>query len=133
MHKLDRERVPAPACLATHDWHRETWDAVSPAEKQEITAALKGMQGDLCAYCECSIDDPGGHIEHFRRKNAAHFPSLTFEWTNLFRSCNAARHCGRFKDRPGADSYDADALIKPDADDPDRFLYFHSTDRKSVV
>jgi uncharacterized protein (TIGR02646 family) len=81
-----------------------------------------------CAYCEDLIRSANGkHVEHFRRKNKTHgFPELTFTWNNLFLSCESPRHCGHYKDRPGGDSYNPDDLVKPDEDEPDKYLYFHS-------
>lgn len=80
-----------------------------------------------CAYCEGQIRHEG-HIEHFRRKNATHgFPYLTFAWENLFLACGSKEHCGHYKDRKGAAPYDPANLIKPDQDDPEQFLYFHSS------
>ncbi|MCX6953045.1 MAG: TIGR02646 family protein [Verrucomicrobia bacterium] len=81
--------------------------------------------GLRCAYCEGQIYH-GGHIEHFRRKNPAHYPQLTFEWDNLFMACGSPDHCGHYKDRGGA-PYNPDELIKPDEHDADDYLYFHSS------
>ena len=127
MHKLDRAAVPAPACLVglyQHGVH--SWDNLTQANKQEIRQQLTLLQGERCAYCE-GPPYAEGHIEHFRRKNAAHFPELTFVWDNLFLACGSPDHCGHYKDRPGAPGYDPNHLIKPDVHDPDAFLYFHSS------
>jgi uncharacterized protein (TIGR02646 family) len=123
MRKLDRTICTAPACLGsyTHDVH--TWDNVSTAHKREIRTQLEAMQGRQCAYCEGSIESLGQHIEHFRRKK--HHPALTFDWSNLFWSCNQTDSCGHFKDR-GAGLYDVADLIDPCADDPDHFFIFWS-------
>ena len=129
MHKLDRSKAPVPACLARYRHPEHNWDDVGPAEKSEIKASLAQMQGGRCAYCEGPLDS-GSHIEHFRRKNPLHFPELTFAWGNLFLSCDGGDkqdHCGHYKDRPGGEAYNPADLVKPDEDDPDRFLYFHSS------
>lgn len=139
MHYLDRATVQAPACLNNYDHATQSWDDFAAACKQQLRAALVAMQGIpgvttdeaeeygvRCAYCESAIRHEG-HIEHFRRKNPAHFPELTFVWTNLFLACGSQEHCGHFKDRKGASPYDPAHLIKPDVDDPEKFLYFHST------
>ena len=127
MHKLDRNSIPAPACLAGYHWRRDKWDDVTAGDRAEINAALKSMQGTLCAYCEGPAKDGDAHIEHFRRKDSHHSPQLTFDWSNLFRSCGSRKHCGHFKDRPRGDPYDPNDLIKPDVTDPDSFLYFHTS------
>jgi uncharacterized protein (TIGR02646 family) len=126
MHKLDRTPVGEPECLSRYSCHTHTWNDVVSADKQQIRTSLDQMQGTRCAYCEGQVYDDG-HVEHFRRKNPNHFPQLTFDWANLFLSCGAQDHCGHYKDRPGADPYNPDDIIKPDADDPDTYLYFHSS------
>ncbi len=134
MHKLDRSAVVAPPCLADYDYQHQDWDDLGPSCKNQVREALVCLQGNpaspedhiRCAYCEGVIFD-GGHTEHFRRKNKSHYPELTFEWSNLFRSCDARMHCGHHKDRSGAPIYDPDKLIKPDKVDPEHFLYFYSS------
>lgn len=133
MHKLDRSSVAAPGCLDDYDYKTQTWDDFGGACKKALRAALVQMQGIpgvaagvRCAYCEGLIFY-GGHIEHFRRKSLKHYPELTFDWNNLFLACDARTHCGHHKDRRSAPAYDPNQLIKPDEDDPDVFLYFHSS------
>jgi uncharacterized protein (TIGR02646 family) len=142
MHKLNRAIVSKPTCLDDFDHTTQTWSDLSGDSKRLVRLSLQAMQGQQvitddaddnalyifglrCAYCECQIFN-GGHIEHFRRKNPAHFPELTFEWTNLFIACGSTEHCGHYKDRGGA-PYDPDQLIKPDEHDADDYLYFHSS------
>lgn len=139
MHKLDRASVMPPACLDAYDYHTQKWKDLGSACKRELRAALVQMQGIpgvttpdaneyglRCAYCEGTIFHEG-HIEHFRRKNRAHHPELTFAWENLFLACGANSHCGHYKDRRGAPAYDPAQLIKPDENEPSDFLHFHST------
>lgn len=128
MHRLERASVSAPPCLALYRHGANNWDDVTLEHKQEIRQHLQRMQGRRCAYCEGSIDLLGQHIEHFRRKNAAHFPQLTFEWTNLFWSCNQDGHCGCFKDRRSG-PYDPNDLIDPSLHDPEVYLRFSSDGR----
>lgn len=123
MRKLDRTVCPAPACLGGYTHGVHTWDNVSSIHKGQIRAQLEAMQGRRCAYCEGSIDSLGQHIEHFRRKK--HHPALTFDWSNLFWSCDQTDSCGHFKDR-GAGPYNVADLIDPCADDPDDFFIFWS-------
>jgi len=146
MHQLDRSSVSAPVCLTGYDYRTQTWADLDSGCKRQVRLALQRIQGQQiatddaednaefilglrCAYCEGAIRH-GGHLEHFRRKNRSHpngYPELTFAWENLFLACASQAHCGHYKDRPGADAYDPDELIKPDIHDPDVFLYFHST------
>ncbi|HRJ60330.1 MAG TPA: TIGR02646 family protein [Azospirillaceae bacterium] len=136
MHKLDRPAVAAPTCLNNYDHRTQDWDDICQNCKGDVRQQLSLLQGRptsgqqiiglRCAYCENDIYH-GGHIEHFRRKNRKiGFPHLTFTWSNLFLSCDASQHCGHYKDRPGGPAYNPDLLVKPDIDDPDKFLYFHS-------
>ncbi|WP_323084558.1 retron system putative HNH endonuclease [Providencia alcalifaciens] len=138
MHKLDRSGVEPPESLADYDYRIQKWRNLASDCKNSLRAALVQMQGKpdvttsdaneygvRCAYCEGAIYHKG-HIEHFRRKNANHFPQLTFVWENLFLACGSNEHCGHYKDRKGA-SYNPNNLIKPDEHDPDSYLYFHST------
>ena len=142
MHKLNRAAVPRPTCLDDYDHLSQTWDDLQSEHKKSVRLSLQRMQGQQvatddaddeayfilglrCAYCECQIFH-GGHIEHFRRKNTAHHPKLTFEWSNLFLACGSTESCGHYKDRGGA-PYNPDELIKPDVHDPDDYLYYYSS------
>jgi len=124
MRKLDRTSAKRPACLARYHHPSNTWDDLTALDKQEIRTSLQQMQSDRCAYCEGEALHKG-HIEHFRRRHC--FPDLTFDWDNLFLSCDSRAHCGHYKDRPKAAPYNPNDLIKPDVDAPDTFLYFHSS------
>jgi uncharacterized protein (TIGR02646 family) len=120
MHKLHRGE--APSCLNRH--HRNSgndWRKVSPEDKTEIWSALQAMQLDHCAYCESKITAPKRHIEHFCLRS--HSPKQTFDWLNLFGSCNSQEHCGKHKDNQ---SFQHTDLIKPDVEDPEMLLLFLS-------
>lgn len=121
MHKLHRDAIP-PTCLARYQHGRDQWSMGSPLpeERQEIWAKLDLMQGQRCAYCEASISDFSRHIEHFRQRSR--YPQGSFDWTNLFGSCNRAGSCGDHKDKCG--NYPPGDLIKPDEEDPEQFLVF---------
>ena len=60
------------------------------------------------------------HIEHFRQRSR--YPQGTFDWHNLFGSCNRTGTCGDHKDKCGV--YPHQDLIKPDIEDPEVFLVF---------
>lgn len=129
MQKLDRAICPAPACLGGYAHGVHTWDNVSSVHKGEIRAQLEAMQGRRCAYCEGDIDSLGQHIEHFRRKSL--HPALTFDWGNLFWSCDQTDSCGHFKDH-GAGPYNVNDLINPCCDDPDTFFIFQADGTISI-
>jgi len=139
MRHLNRSVLSPPDCLASYDYRTHVWENFGGDCKRKVRARLVELQGIpgvsnaegageygvICAYCEGHIRTRG-HIEHFRRKNANHYPEFTFDWTNLFLSCDSASHCGHYKDRPAGAPYTPSELVKPDADDPALFFYFGS-------
>jgi uncharacterized protein (TIGR02646 family) len=129
MQKLNRNGIAAPACLAAYQHPRHKWDDVQAPDKNEIRAHLEQMQGRRCGYCEGSLDTLDQHIEHFRRKK--HFPELTFEWANLYWSCDQNDSCGHYKDH-GAGAYNVNELVEPCIDDPDQFFRFRSDGTISI-
>lgn len=129
MRKLDRATAPPPVCLGRYAHGLNSWSDVHGVDKDEIKARLEQMQGRRCAYCEGDIDTLGQHVEHFRRKR--HYAHLTFNWNNLYWSCDQKDSCGHFKDR-GAGPYVVDDLIEPCVDDPDMFFRFRSDGTISI-
>lgn len=121
MRKLTRP--PAPPCLGSYHHGAQAWSDVGPADKAQIRVQLEAMQGKRCAYCEGGLDSLGQHIEHFRRKSLN--PALTFDWNNLYWSCDQNDSCGHYKDR-GAGPYNVAELIEPCLDDPDHFFIFRA-------
>jgi len=122
MHKL--ERPEAPECLDAFRRGEPDWSRIQSAEKEAIWQKLDAMQAGRCAYCEDLIQPGRRHIEHFWRR--AHYPRSTFQWENLFGSCEKSGSCGKHKDRT---AHDPDDLIKPDVDEPDDYLRFLSDGR----
>lgn len=139
MHRLDRAAVEVPNCLKKYRPGQHDWDNdVSKDDRQEVRVLLLKMTSERCAYCErflwptANVNLPEDrqwhkvcHIEHFRRRKL--FPELTFEWSNLFLSCNDQQTCGKHKDESKevkARPFDPARLIKPDDEDPGRLLFF---------
>ncbi|ACS54511.1 conserved hypothetical protein [Rhizobium leguminosarum bv. trifolii WSM1325] len=129
MWRLDRIVYPAPPCLGGYHHSTHSWQDVISGHKAEIRMHLEAMQGRRCAYCEGDIDSLGQHIEHFRRKSL--HSALTFDWDNLFWSCDQTDSCGHFKDN-GAGQYDVADLINPCFDDPDVFFVFQADGTISI-
>lgn len=121
MHRLNRG--DAPACLGRYQHGRNTWRDLTSEDRAEIWQALEAMQGQRCAYCESQLTADKRHIEHFVPRSR--YPQHTFDWGNLFGSCDRQDSCGHHKDRKGKPYDDAD-LLKPDVDDPDHYLIFVS-------
>lgn len=118
MHKLERGK--APECLEKFKHGRNSWDEASSADRDEIWTALDAMQAQRCAYCEADISRGKKHIEHFRQRDR--YPQGTFDWANLFGSCNRSDSCGKHKDNCGP--YHYKDLIKPDEEDPEAYFMF---------
>ncbi len=122
MHQL--KRPAAPKCLGRYRHGRDRWDDVSRVDKSRIRTHLDAMQQSRCAYCEDHIEKGlekrNSHIEHFRQRSR--YPQGTFEWDNLFASCNKQNSCGNHKDR--LPPYPPGDLIKMDEENPDDFFIF---------
>lgn len=129
MHQLERDPIP-PGGLTKYRHGAQRWgvDGPSATERQAIWDALDAMQGERCAYCEGRLSRGKRHIEHFRQRDR--YSEGTFEWANLFGSCNREESCGKHKDGCGA--YAHQDLIKPDVEDPEHFLVFLPTGAVSV-
>lgn len=121
MRRLERQDHP-PEPLRRYRHGRDAWSAKcpTPEERQRIWESLDMMQSGRCAYCEGPMGAGNRHIEHFRQRRS--YPQGTFDWENLFGSCNRAGTCGKAKDQCGP--YPPEMLIKPDVETPDVFLVF---------
>lgn len=138
MKRLNRALANEPECLKTLAQSGKSWDNVSSKQKKKIWLELDKFQHQYCVYCEspASQGEHSGHIEHFFHKGkkpdgSTPYAHLTFDWGNLFGCCPSTEHCGHYKDQllPGGKprAYDPQALIKPDADDPEIYLQFLQT------
>jgi uncharacterized protein (TIGR02646 family) len=129
MRRLDRTIATIPACLAGFAHGRDSWSDIDGVDRAEIRASLEQMQGRRCAYCEGDVDTLGQHIEHFKRKSLC--PALTFDWSNLYWSCDQQDSCGRFKDH-WAGPYNVADVVDPCADEPDAFFRFRADGTISI-
>ena len=121
MHHLERNAaIPGGLSSYRHGYHKWSGSCPTTAERASIWQALVAMQGERCAYCEGPISENSRHIEHFRQRGR--YPQGTFDWHNLFGSCDRNGTCGDYKDKCG--HYQHEDLIKPDVDEPDNFLIF---------
>ncbi|MCL4551938.1 MAG: TIGR02646 family protein [Candidatus Marsarchaeota archaeon] len=126
MHRINRDAVPVPACLAPPP---ASYADLRGLEKESIRAALLTIQGQRCAYCERRTGDgtDDGHIEHFR--NQANHRDLDCDWNNMFWSCNDEKTCGKHKDncvRAGGvcRTFNSGDIINPALEDPESLLLF---------
>ncbi len=129
MRQLDRGKAPVPGCLTSFQAGAQNWNDIGAFERTTIKASLEAMQGRCCAYCEGSLDALGHHIEHFRRRRD--YPHLTFDWHNLFWSCDQKDSCGHHKDC-GGEPYSPDDLVNPCEEDPDELFIFRTDGTISI-
>jgi uncharacterized protein (TIGR02646 family) len=119
-------RGDAPDCLAQFRHGKDNWSVISSNSlTNDIWEKLNNMQHGYCAYCECRLseDNTKRHIEHFIQKGQV--PRLTFNWDNLFGSCNSPNRCGKYKDdAPAAKKIDLAKVCKPDVIDPAKLILF---------
>ena len=116
-------RGQAPACLSKYKHGRDNWSSTSKNCRDEIRKELKAMQGLFCAYCESRLNrHDKRHIEHFYERDKE--PQKTFDWSNLFWSCNEPDSCGKYKDNKASATIDLTKVCKPDEKDPAGFLLF---------
>lgn len=122
MHKLSRQPTEPNALYYAREKCKDWGDLAVCKYRSRIAEALCQMQNNLCAYCECKLENGAGHIEHFRKRVL--FPELTFCWENLFYSCMSEKHCGRKKDRNVTRKEDYLNLIDPSKENPEYFFVF---------
>ncbi|NJO91791.1 MAG: TIGR02646 family protein [Chloroflexia bacterium] len=88
---------------------------------------LEEEQHNQCAYTELPLkyENNDSHIEHLKRKNAAFFPRLEFEWSNLFVSCNSDDFGGKYKDEKylkGKTKTENELIINPALENPSEYF-----------
>ncbi len=131
MRKLKRPK-DAPKCLVRAQENGATnWQRLRGGDRREIWSKLNEMQFMICAYCESTFTKDDSHIEHLYPRSK--YEGLTFEWKNLFGSCNNEFTCGIFKDSArNPHQVNHELLIKPDQDDPREYFHFYKNGRISA-
>lgn len=137
MKTLVRPLLPASLqkCLNQYQSRGQSWDDFTrnaAGEKEQLREQLCSMQGGECAYCGSLISSTSSHIEHFTPRSRD--PRQTFLWPNLFLSCDAQKHCGRWKDSRSNPLHRGDTaqLLKPDQDRPSD-IYDYSPDGSVII
>lgn len=116
-----------PDLLSKFVTHKKpkTWEAISPI-RQELRAHILGEQGNCCAYTEIRLNESGHcHIDHYRTRNL--FPEKTFDYDNMFVSCNSEEYGAKFKDKQITSKSDYNDLINPIEDQPSDYIEFAFT------
>ncbi|RUM61225.1 MAG: TIGR02646 family protein [Persephonella sp.] len=104
---------------------KKNWDNLRGEEKKIIAEYLKkNEQKGMCAYCESKLKENSYHIEHFRKRSL--FPELTFDYNNLFLSCNNENSCGKHKDRYGLTKDEFNTIYSPLYINLDEFEYSYT-------
>jgi len=131
MHRFNRGTSPVDFKKVSGKY--KTWEAFVRDQKAghfAIRDALYERQRHYCAYCETEIkiqngksdsERLAGHIEHLERR--ADVPSKTFEWNNMFLSCNRPDSCGNYKDGERR-RFNVDDIIDPSKENPLNFFKF---------
>jgi uncharacterized protein (TIGR02646 family) len=90
-----------------------SWEEISDIRRDLRKYILEKEQDNLCVYCEKKItaDKEKSNIDHFKTRNL--FPHLTFDYTNLFVSCNNSNHCSNYKDKKGLSTEQFNDLLHP--------------------
>jgi uncharacterized protein (TIGR02646 family) len=121
--KLDRPSLP-PLCLRQFQQNpKAVWGNLRGPDRAQIWQSLAQMQDHFCAYCQGAIKphSQNSFIEHFYQRSD--YPHWTFDWNNLFGSCNTKETCGNHKDNQ-AKNISPTGICKPDVHDPDILLNF---------
>lgn len=111
-----------------------SWEEISDIRSDLRKYILEKEQDNLCVYCEKKITSnrEKSNIDHFKTRNL--FPHLTFEYNNLFVSCNNTEHCSNHKDKKGLNKEQFDELLTPleNIENILEHTYFGEIDSKEV-
>lgn len=126
MHKFVKGQEPVD--LETISRQYSTWKTFSSTpEHIQLGDALYDRQEHYCAYCETWIPQKAnGHIEHLERRSDN--PSRTFDWANMFFSCNHRDSCGNYKDNLKLRlRFNPADIVDPSREDPLDFFTYDAT------
>src|SRR4051812_6155094 len=95
-------RIARPSCLEKQSPNQDWSDFIGTPCHREVDQSLRREQLGLCCYCELSVSDGDGHVEHMEPRNPRPYKRRfgTYDYANLALSCDGAAvdHCGRYKD-----------------------------------
>lgn len=125
MHKFTRGMPPVDMAKTQKKYHNQ-WDEafLNTDEHTAISNCLYERQNHYCAYCDIKISEQNdGHIEHLERSSDN--PQRTFDWSNMFFSCNHTDSCGKFKDASkNPQNFNPMDIVDPSVDDPGDFFVY---------
>lgn len=132
MHKFSRGMPPVDMAETKKKYHN-LWDEtfLKSDEHTAICDCLYARQDHHCAYCDIKINDTAaGHVEHLERRSDN--PQRTFDWNDMFFSCNHTDSCGKYKDNSRLRFTPAE-IVDPSVDDPSDFFVYGMNGRVSAL
>lgn len=123
------DKIPYPEFIIfVHRNNPQNWQGLDGVVRTNTRKyILENEQGNQCAYTELplELEKNNSHIEHLKRKDSTFFPELTFEWSNLFISCNSDDFGGKYKDGKylkGKTKADNALILNPALENPIDFF-----------
>jgi len=101
---------------------KKSWQDIP--DRKELRENLFKEQSGMCAYCEIKLKSY--HIDHFFKRDL--FPNLTFDYNNLFLSCDCENNCAKFKDKFGLTKEEFYNIFSPVDINLDEFEYSFTGD-----
>jgi len=115
MLKIDKKE---PLFFADFIKNKKLWSDIK--NRAILNQELLKEQINMCAYCESRLKDYY-HIDHFYKRDL--FPKLTFDYDNLFLSCNCENSCAKHKDSYGLKIDEFNKIFSPKNINLDEFEY----------
>jgi uncharacterized protein (TIGR02646 family) len=104
------------------------WNDIAQIRPDIRAYMLISEQNCQCAYTEIDIEDDNysSHIDHFKKQSM--FPTLKFDWTNLFTSTNSEYFGAKYKDNKyKIQQAEYQDLINPSVENPNFFFDYDFT------
>lgn len=119
------QRNRAPECLSKRPKNQTWHDFAGTPCHANTRNSLAHEQSGLCCYCENTVGELDGHIEHMEPRSRNQ--ERTYDYSNLALSCNGSgngQHCGHFKDGSHNRQYEWDPQKFSTPHDPETSLLF---------
>lgn len=120
MLKVNKEKEPDFLLEYKKKYSPRSWADYNKDDiRNEIKKNILVLEQDkYCPYCEKSICDNEGHIEHIMPRHL--YPKEFQNYNNLIVSCDEKNSCGKYK----GNNYN-DNLINPVIDDPAKYFDYN--------
>ena len=87
--------------------NKKVWSDLK--DKAILNNSLPDEQENMCVYCETKLNKY--HIDHFYKRDL--FPNKTFDYENLYLSCDNENNCAKYKDKFGLQKYKFELMFNP--------------------